>query len=97
MHLESKSPVGRSCDPDHSACELQHLGSGSHWKKEAYMETRELTAVETETVSGGAMTIDFGYVTLTFNFAREGAAYLPTSSAEICDNSHHCTSRILGP
>ena len=61
------------------------------------METRELTAVETETVSGGAMTIDFGYVTLTFNFAREGAAYLPTSSAEICDNSHHCTSRNPRP
>jgi hypothetical protein len=38
--------------------------------KEAFMENRELTELEIESVSGGVFRLDFGIVFIDFNFGE---------------------------
>ena len=66
--------------------------------EEAFMENRELTELELESVSGGSMTIDFGYVRIHMSFAagpgnnEDGPAW----GAIIC-GSNGCSTQNFGP
>ena len=62
------------------------------------MENRELTELELESVSGGSMTIDFGYVRIHMSFAAGNGnpETGPAWGAIIC-GSNGCSTQIFGP